>query len=265
MKAIIPAAGLGTRLLPATKAQPKEMLIIAGKPIIHWVVREAVDSGITDIVIITGRHKRAIEEYFDSYHSKEQLAGKNKTLSEIEEIERLGAHIYYRRQPDQLGLGDAILRAEKFIGDEHFAILLGDTVFTGKPFIGQLLDLHKRTKANIIGTDRVAKNLVSRYGVLDAKKIGNGTYLVRDLVEKPPPAKAPSNLIIAARYILSPTIFDVLKQTKPGHGGELQLTDGIRTLIKEHGEKTFALLLRGKHYDIGDHASYRKAFIEFDG
>ncbi len=265
MKAIIPAAGLGTRLLPATKAQPKEMLIIGRKPIIHHVVEEAVRSGITEIIIVTGRHKRAIEDYFDSYHSEEDLIEKNHhaLLEELNQLEKLGVNIFYCRQPRPLGLGDAILRTERFIDNEPFAVLLGDTIFTGKPFIGQLKDLHDKTKANIIGTDKVPKSKIGRYGVMDVKRISKGVFEVKNLVEKPKPHEAPSNLIIAARYILNPSVFDALKTTKPGYGNEVQLTDAIKGLLER--EKIYAKLLEGKHYDIGDFKSYRKAFIELGG
>jgi len=262
MKAVIPAAGLGTRLLPATKAQPKEMLIIGNKPIIHYVVEEAVHSGIDEIIIVTGRHKRSIEDYFDSYHAEDDLIEKQKhdALKIINELENKGVNIFYCRQPRPLGLGDAVLRAEKFIGNEPFAILLGDTIFTGEPFIGQLKQTHDKTKANVIGTDRVPKEHISRYGVINGNHIGDGVFEVHDLVEKPKIHEAPSNLIIAARYILNPTIFDAIRSTTPGHGNEIQLTDAIKSLLTT--EKMYARLLNGKHYDIGDLRSYRKAFIE---
>lgn len=265
MKAVIPAAGLGTRLLPATKAQPKEMLIVGRKPIIHYVVEEAAKAGIKDIIIVTGRHKRAIEDYFDSYHAEDDLIEKNKHefLAEVNELENLGVNIFYCRQPRPLGLGDAIQRTEKFIGGEPFAVLLGDTIFTGQTFIGQLKSLHERSGANVLGTDRVPKSRIHRYGVIDGRRIGKYVYEVSNVVEKPTPSEAPSNLIIAARYILNPSIFDALRQTAPGYGNEVQLTDAIKGLIGK--EKVLAGLLRGKHYDIGDFASYRKAFLEVGG
>lgn len=262
MKAVIPAAGLGTRLLPATKAQPKEMLIVGRKPIIHHVVDEAVKAGITEIIIVTGRHKRAIEDYFDAYHSEGDLIERNRheILAELNELENRGVNIFYCRQPRPLGLGDAILRTERFIGNEPFAVLLGDTLFTGNSFTGQLKEIHDKTKANVIGTDEVPLERISRYGVIDAMRVSNGVYEVKNLVEKPSPENAPSNLIIAARYILNPSIFAALKNTKPGYNNEVQLTDAMKTLLLK--EKMFAKLLEGKHYDIGDYASYRKAFIE---
>lgn len=263
MKAVIPAAGLGTRLLPATKAQPKEMLIVGSKPIIHYVVEEAVHSDIDEVIIVTGRHKRAIEDYFDSYHAEESLIERNKhaELELINELENKGVNIFYCRQPRPLGLGDAILRAERFIGNEPFAVLLGDTIFTGnEPFIGQLKKIHDDTGANVIGTDRVPKEHVSKYGIIDGNHLGEGVFQVNNLIEKPPVHEAPSDMIIAARYILNPTIFDALRNTQPGHGGELQLTDAIKALLEN--EKIYARLLQGKHYDIGDLKSYRQAFIE---
>lgn len=265
-KAIIPAAGLGTRLFPATKAQPKEMLIVGRKPIIHYVVEEAIEAGIEDILIITGKHKRAIEDYFDSYHSKDYLKNKNKTdrLKAVEEIEKLNCNIHYKRQMEPKGLGHAVLQGKAFVNDESFAVLLGDSFFyPDVDCLGQMIDIHNENDgANVIAGEKISEERIPHHGILDAEKIDDKIYNVRDAVEKPSPEDAPSNIGIGPRYILSSKVFEVLSSIDPGKGGEIQLTDAIADLIKKHRQKTLAYLYPQKRYHISDHGSYQKTFIE---
>ncbi|NJE45911.1 UTP--glucose-1-phosphate uridylyltransferase GalU [Thermococcus sp. GR7] len=265
-KAVIPAAGLGTRLLPATKSMPKEMLPIIDKPVIHYVVEEAIKAGIDDILIITGKGKRAIEDYFDrsfelEYYLKER--GKEKELRQIEKIGEM-IDIYYVRQKRPLGLGDAILHAEKHVNGEPFAVLLGDDIIVNKsPAIGQLIEVFEHFNASVLGVEKVSWDAVSKYGIVDAREIQKGLYDVHDLIEKPSREKAPSNIAIVGRYILTPDVFDVLRRVKPGKGGEIQLTDALRLLLEENNVKIFAKEIEGKRYDVGDKAGYVKAIIDF--
>jgi UTP--glucose-1-phosphate uridylyltransferase len=263
MKAVIPAAGLGTRFLPATKAQPKEMLPIVDKPAIQFVVEEAINSGIDDIIIITGRGKRAIEDHFDrsfelEYVLREQ--GKMDLLKQVVDISEL-ADIHYLRQKEMKGLGHAVYCARDHIGNEPFAVLLGDTIVNAHvPCTRQMMNYHHRFKGSIIAVEEVPIDKVSNYGVVDPEPLDAGIYRIKDLVEKPRPEDAPSNLGIIGRYILTPAIFDIIKNTKPGKGGEVQLTDALRALRQE--EEMYACKFQGKLYDIGNKLDYLKASVE---
>lgn len=264
MKAVIPAAGLGTRFLPATKAQPKEMLPIVDKPVIQFVVEEAINSGIDDILIITGRGKRAIENHFDKSFELEYILGeqgKTKLLKQIKNISDL-ADIHYVRQKERRGLGDAILCAKDHVGKEPFAVLLGDTIVESKvPCTKQMMDYFEKYKGCIVAVEEVAEEKIPNYGIIDGKRIENDVYLIKDLVEKPKIEEATSNLGIIGRYILTPEIFEILKETKEGIGGEVQLTDALRSLKKS--QKIYACKFSGRRYDIGNKIDYVKAIIDF--
>ncbi|MBN2015183.1 MAG: UTP--glucose-1-phosphate uridylyltransferase GalU [Candidatus Altiarchaeota archaeon] len=264
MKAVIPAAGLGTRFLPATKAQPKEMLPLIDKPAIQFVIEEAVESGIDDILIITGRGKRAIEDHFDkSFELEEVLKEKNKRdlLKQIEEVSDL-ADIHYIRQREAKGLGNAIYYAKKHVGNEPFAVLLGDdVVFCEKPCTRQLLDIHEKYKSTVIAVDQIGKDMIHNYGVIDCEPVGNSIYRIKDLVEKPKAEDAPSNLGIIGRYILTPEIFDAIKRTATGRGGEVQLTDALRILNRE--QDMYAYDFEGVRYDLGNKLDYIRATISY--
>ncbi|BAW31131.1 MAG TPA: UTP--glucose-1-phosphate uridylyltransferase GalU [Methanothermobacter sp.] len=262
MKAVIPAAGLGTRFLPVTKAQPKEMLPVYDKPTIQYVVEEAVASGINDILIVTGKGKRSIEDHFDKSFELEYFLkrnGKNEFLREVEAISEL-ADIYYVRQKEQKGLGDAIYCAKKHVdGEDAFAVLLGDTITTSKvPCIRQLIDIYKEYGASAIAVEEVPREKVERYGVIKPKPLKKNLYIAEDLVEKPPVEEAPSNLAIIGRYVLESEIFDHIRDTPPGVGGEIQLTDAMRSLNRLYG-----YLFKGKTYDIGNKVDWLKTSIEF--
>ncbi|MFZ5591655.1 MAG: UTP--glucose-1-phosphate uridylyltransferase GalU, partial [Bacillota bacterium] len=263
-KAIIPAAGLGVRFLPATKAQPKEMLPIVDKPTIQYIIEEAVNSGIEDILIITGRHKRAIEDHFDKSPDLEaHLSSKSKwdLLDIVRQISEM-AEICYVRQKEPLGLGHAVYCARKYVGNEPFAVLLGDDVIASPvPCLRQMLDLYDETGASVIAVQEVAPSDVSKYGILDAVPERSRVYRVRDLVEKPPADQAPSRLAIMGRYVLTPRIFDILAETRPGAGGEIQLTDALRGLVRE--QPMYGLAYHGKRYDVGDKLGYLQATVEF--
>ncbi len=263
-KAVFPAAGLGTRFLPATKASPKEMMPLVDKPLIQYVVEEAVSSGIEEVVLITGRAKRAIEDHFDvAFELEEDLKakGKHKLLSEVQRIANLVTFCYIR-QKKALGLGHAVLTAKRVVGDEPFAVLLGDDIIDARiPALKQMMDIYKRYPATILAIQKVPKSQTSQYGVIDAKKIEDGVYLVKDLVEKPSPAEAPSNLAIIGRYILAPEIFGALERTKPGKGGEIQLTDGLRLLMQK--QPIYAYEFDGARHDAGDKLGFLKATVEF--
>jgi UTP--glucose-1-phosphate uridylyltransferase len=263
-KAVIPAAGIGTRFLPITKAQPKEMLPIIDKPVIHFVVEEAVKSGIKDIIIITGRGKQAVENYFDINPDLEKLLeknGKSDLLAEMKNIENM-ANIHYVRQKEQRGLGHAIQCASGFVGNEAFAVLLGDSIVKSKiPCIKQLINLHKKFKCSVVGTEIVPKETVGRYGVIKGKEIEKNVFALDDLVEKPKPSDAPSNMAIMGRYILNPSIFEMIEKTKPGIGGEVQITDALRSLLDR--EKIYSTVIEGKRYDIGSKIDFIKTNIEF--
>jgi len=263
-KAVIPAAGLGTRFLPATKTMPKEMLPIIDKPIIQFVVEEAIASGIEDIIIITGRGKRAIEDYFDTSPELESHLLQNEKyelLREVKDISSL-ADIHYIRQKEPKGLGDAILKAEKHVGDEPFAVLLGDDIIKAEiPCITQLTSLFDRYNKPIIAVEEVAKEKIGDYGIIKERKIGESTYLVEDIIEKPSLEEAPSNIGTVGRYVLTPEIFNCIKETSPGKGNEIQLTDAIRMLIKEGDVYGYAF--KGRRYDAGDKLGYVKAIVDF--
>ena len=236
MKAVIPAAGLGTRFLPLTKAQPKEMLPVVNRPTIQWVIEEAIDAGITDIAIITGKHKQAIENHFSPMESLEKAlkkAGKNEELDKIIEINNM-ANLEFIIQKKQRGLGHAILCAEHFVGNDPFAVLLGDTICTGNPNCTKgLVDLFYDRNASVFSVEEIKLEETKRYGVISGEKVGEDLILVDNLVEKPGPDLAPSLLGIQGRYVFSPQLFHYLKQTKPGSNGEIQLTDAMRTLAME--------------------------------
>ncbi len=264
-KAIIPAAGLGTRFLPATKAQPKEMLPIVDKPTIQYIVEEAIESGIEEILIITGKHKRAIEDHFDSFFELEyelQEKGKIKLLQTVQDIANL-ADIHYIRQKKQLGLGHAILCAKTFVGNEPFAVLLGDDVVktNSKPCLKQLIDIYEKYNNTVIGVQEVDKEQVDKYGIVSGNSIDDKVYKVDGLVEKPNINEAPSNIAILGRYILEHKIFEILEQTQIGKGGELQLTDALVNLAKHRN--ILAYNFEGKRYDVGDKLGYLKATVEY--
>ncbi|KEF38867.1 UDP-glucose pyrophosphorylase [Schinkia azotoformans MEV2011] len=266
-KAIIPAAGLGTRFLPATKAQPKEMLPIVDKPTIQYIIEEAVASGIEDIIVVTGRGKRAIEDHFDkSYELEETLAKKEKwdLLKEVQGISNL-ANIHYIRQKEPKGLGHAIACASRFIGDEPFAVLLGDDIVHSpeKPALKQLIDVYERFNSSVIGVQQVPDEDVSKYGIISMNngEIEKGVFRIHDLVEKPKREEAPSNYAIMGRYILRPEIFYVLDHVKPGAGGEIQLTDAIKLLNEQ--QIVVAYNFEGTRHDVGDKLGFIRATIEF--
>ncbi len=261
MKAVIPAAGLGTRFLPATKAQPKEMLPVYDKPTIQYVIEEAVQSGIDDIIIVTGKGKRTIEDHFDrsfelEYHLKEK--GKLDYLEEVKAITDL-ADIYYVRQKKQKGLGNAIACAEKHIGDEPFAVMLGDTITKGNtPNTRQLIDVYEKYNASAISVEKVPDHKIERYGIIDGDNIENGVYKINKLVEKPSLNEAPSNLAIMGRYVLTSDIFEHIENTEPGKGGEIQLTDAMTKL-----DSIYGVVFDGTSYDIGNRIEWLKSSLEF--
>lgn len=266
-KAVIPAAGLGTRVLPATKAQPKEMLVIVDKPSLQYIVEELVESGITDIVIVTGRNKNSIEDHFDfSYELENTLKKENKT-GLLEKVEKLSsmANIFYVRQNHPLGLGHAILKAKPFIGDEPFVIALGDDIVYNpeRPVAKQLIENYEKYGASIVGCQEVALEDVSKYGVVKpTENLDENTVAISDFVEKPSKEEAPSRLACLGRYLLDGKIFDYLEETKAGKGGEIQLTDAILKML-QGGEKVVAYEFQGKRYDIGNKFGLLKANIEF--
>ena len=266
-KAVFPAAGLGTRFLPATKAQPKEMLPLVDKPIIQYGVEEAVASGCDQIIIVTGRGKSAIEDHFDvSYELEKMLEERGKTdlLQIVRQISDL-IHIAYVRQKEALGLGHAVLTARELVGDEPFAVLLADDVIDAKvPCLKQMMDVFNQMQCSVLATQVVEGPGISAYGVLEGKPVpgSNGKlYEVMSLVEKPRPEEAPSNLAVIGRYILTPTVFETLSDIKAGAGGELQLTDGLKQLLKK--EKIYGYVFEGKRHDTGDKLGFLKATVEF--
>lgn len=263
-KAIIPAAGMGTRFLPATKAQPKEMLPIVDKPTIQYIVEEAVASGIESIMIITGRSKRSIEDHFDkSYELEAELKknGKTDILDMVESISNM-VEVNYVRQKEARGLGHAILCAHSFVGNEPFAVLLGDDVVYNpqKPCLRQLMDVFEEKQASVLGVQPVELKLTSQYGIVKGSPVAEGLHLVEDLVEKPK-TNPPSNIAILGRYIIMPRIFEILKDTQPGAGGEIQLTDALRVLAKE--EQMYACEFSGRRYDVGSKEGFLEATVEY--
>ncbi len=266
-KAVIPAAGLGTRVLPATKAQPKEMLVIVDKPSLQYIVEELVESGIKDIVIVTGRNKNSIEDHFDFSYELEhtlQKENKNNLLQKIESLSSM-ANIFYVRQNHPLGLGHAVLKAKPFIGDEPFIIALGDDIVYNSetPVAKQLIENYEKYEASIVGCQEVAVEDVSKYGIVKpTEKIDEKTVEINDFIEKPSIKEAPSKLACLGRYLLNGRIFEYLEKVKPGKGGEIQLTDAILDMLKA-GEKVVAYEFEGKRYDIGSKIGLLKANIEF--
>ncbi len=263
MKAVIPAAGLGTRFLPLTKEQPKEMLPVVDRPTIHWVVEEAIASGVDDILIITGREKRAIEDYFDSSFKLEHYLkknGKTESLQDITEISNM-ADIHYVRQKEPRGLGDAILHAEKHVGSEAFLVILGDTINVAEPPVArQLMDAYDVLGGSVIAVEHVKREKISDYGIVAGKPVRERLYEVKDLVEKPSPEEAPSDLGISGTYVLTPGIFAALRNTRPDKKGEIQLTDALRLLRQR--EKVYAYEFQGRRYDIGTKLDWIKTHLE---
>ena len=267
-KAVFPAAGLGTRFLPATKAQPKEMLPLVDKPIIQYGVEEAMAAGCDQIIMVTGRGKSAIEDHFDiSYELEMMLKERDKTdlLEIVQKISDM-IHISYVRQKEAFGLGHAVLMAKELVGDEPFAVILADDVIDAEvPCLKQMIEIYNETGCSVLATQVVNGPAISAYGVLDAKPVpgrhDDRLFEVRDLVEKPKFEEAPSNLAIIGRYILTPAIFEMLEHIEPGSGGELQLTDGLRQLLKK--EKIYGFTFEGKRHDAGDKLGFLKATVEF--
>ena len=262
-KAIIPAAGFGTRFLPATKAMPKEMLPIVDKPTIEYIVEEAINSGIEDIIIVTGKGKRAIEDHFDHSFELEQnlrLKSKYDLLNKVQKSSNM-IDIHYIRQKEPKGLGHAVWCARKFIGNEPFAVLLGDDIVRSTtPCLKQLIMQYERTQSSVIGVQQVKDEDVPKYGIVDGKEIENRLFQINRLIEKPTLEKAPSNLAILGRYILNPTIFNILAEQKPGVGNEIQLTDAITTL--NEFESVYAYDFIGKRYDVGEKLGFIKTTID---
>ncbi|KQX61136.1 UTP--glucose-1-phosphate uridylyltransferase GalU [Paenibacillus sp. Root444D2] len=262
-KAIIPAAGLGTRFLPATKAQPKEMLPIVDKPAIQYIVEEAIESGIEDIIIVTGRNKRAIEDHFDKSVELEMMLeekGSTQLLEIVQSVSNL-ADVHYIRQKQPLGLGHAILCARKFIGDEPFAVLLGDDILqSSPPGLKQMMDIYEQAETSVIAVQEVPWEDVSKYGIVSPSSSLDKYQLIEDLVEKPDRDQAPSNLAVIGRYIIMPEIFGILERQEPGRGGEIQLTDALRVLNRQ--QQMAAYLMQAKRYDVGDKMGYIEATIE---
>ena len=263
-KAIIPAAGLGTRFLPATKAMPKEMLPILDKPTIQYIVEEASRAGIEDIIIVTGKHKRAIEDHFDNQKELEMVLeekGKTELLEKVQYSTDL-ANIFYVRQKEQKGLGHAIYSARQFIGDEPFAVLLGDDIVeSDTPAIKQLMEVYEETGNSVIGVQEVPESDTHRYGIIDPLSKEGRRYEVQKFVEKPKQGTAPSNLAIMGRYVLTPEIFDYLKTQKKGAGNEIQLTDAIERMNNDH--QVFAYDFIGNRYDVGEKLGFVKTTIEY--
>ncbi|HDE6426666.1 TPA: UTP--glucose-1-phosphate uridylyltransferase GalU [Staphylococcus aureus] len=263
-KAIIPAAGLGTRFLPATKAMPKEMLPILDKPTIQYIVEEAARAGIEDIIIVTGRHKRAIEDHFDSQKELEMVLkekGKSELLEKVQYSTEL-ANIFYVRQKEQKGLGNAISSARQFIGNEPFAVLLGDDIVESEvPAVKQLIDVYEETGHSVIGVQEVPEADTHRYGIIDPLTKNGRQYEVKKFVEKPAQGTAPSNLAIMGRYVLTPEIFDYLKTQKEGAGNEIQLTDAIERMNNDN--QVYAYDFEGERYDVGEKLGFVKTTIEY--
>ena len=264
-KAIIPAAGLGTRFLPATKAQPKEMLPIVDKPTLQYIIEECVDSGIEEILIITGRNKKSIEDHFDKNIELEielEKSNKQEMLEMVREISDM-VNIHFIRQKEPRGLGHAILCAKSFVGNEPFAVLLGDDVVynDNRPCLKQLIDCYGEYKTSVLGVQKVADENVHKYGIVSGIQIEDRVYKVKNLIEKPSVEEAPSNIAILGRYIITPKIFEILENTAPGKGNEIQLTDGLLKLIEE--EAMYAYDFEGRRYDVGDKLGFLEATVEY--
>lgn len=263
-KAVIPAAGFGTRMLPAAKAIPKELLPVLDRPTLQYVVEEAAEAGIEDVLLVTSRDKRALEDHFDRHAELEQRlrsTGKESLLRSISELMRR-VKVHAVRQPEQRGLGDAVLHAAHHVGDEPFLCLLGDTIFSGEPSPARMLvEAQQRLGGSVIALEEVSPEKVSRYGVVGGSVLEPGVLRIEAIVEKPSPEKAPSRLAVAARYILSPRIFDCLRRTAPGAGGEIQLTDAIRLLLAE--EPVHGVVLQAKRHDIGNVVDWLRTNLTF--
>ena len=262
-KAVFPVAGLGTRFLPATKSSPKEMLPLIDKPLVHYVVEEAVAAGIENILFVTGRGKRALEDYFDISFELEALLqekGKDKAFKEIRDIADM-VKIFYVRQKQALGLGHAILCAREFVGDEPFAVLLGDDIIDGmKPCLAQLLEVHRKYRGTVLALEKVPLEYISSYGCVKANQLSEQVFEVLDMVEKPKQEEAPSNLAIIGRYVLTPDIFPILEKQQPGKGGEIQLTDALRKLSQE--KAVYGCRFEGVRHDCGDKLGFLKATVD---
>ena len=264
-KAIIPAAGLGTRFLPATKAQPKEMLPIVDKPTLQYIIEEAIESGIEEILIITGRNKKSIEDHFDRSVELElelEHKGKVEMLEMVKSISNM-VDIHFIRQKEPKGLGHAIYCAKSFVGNEPFAVMLGDDIVynEGKPCLRQLMDCYDEYKTSVLGVQTVPDGDVDKYGIVDGLKIDGNVTKVKGLVEKPSVDEAPGNMAILGRYIITPSIFEILERTKPGKGGEIQLTDALLELMSE--EAIYAYNFEGRRYDVGDKLGFLEATVEY--
>ncbi len=263
-KAVIPAAGLGTRFLPATKAQPKEMLPIVDKPTIQYIIEEAAAAGVEDIIVVTGRNKRSIEDHFDRSIELEmelEKGAKEELLKLVRDIPEI-ANIHFIRQKQPLGLGHAVLTASHFIGDEPFAVLLGDdVVISKKPCLQQMVEVFSEYKTSILGVQQVSEDVVHKYGIVDCRNVDDRVFKVKDLVEKPAREEAPSNIAILGRYILTPAIFSYLETQEKGAGGEIQLTDSLKRLA--HDEAMYAYVFKGHRYDGGSKLGFLQANIEF--
>lgn len=262
-KAVIPAAGLGTRFLPATKAQPKEMLPIVDKPTIQYIIEEALASGIEEFLIVTGRSKRSIEDHFDRSLELEMSLERSQKYELLQMIQKISdISVHYIRQKEPLGLGHAILCAKHFVGSEPFAVLLGDDIVDSSiPCLRQLIDIYNETGSSILGVQEVAPEKVSSYGIVEPEgRVSERVWSVRDMVEKPSEEDAPSNLAVLGRYIIMPEIFDILEKTAPGRGGEIQLTDALKKLAKS--QQILAYNFEGRRYDVGDKQGYLEATVE---
>jgi len=264
-KAVFPVAGLGTRFLPATKAMPKEMLTVVDKPLIQYAVEEAIAAGITELIFVTGRSKRAIEDHFDkAYELENELEQKNKKdlLEIIQNIKPSHVDCVYVRQAEALGLGHAILCAEKLVGDDPFAVILADDLLTGSPpVLDQMIKIFQHYRCSIIGVEKISPEQSRSYGVIDGKKWNDNIFQLANIVEKPAPENAPSNMGVVGRYVLTANIFSQIRQLNPGAGGEYQLTDAIQSLIQK--EQVLAYEYEGIRYDCGSKLGYLKATVEF--
>jgi UTP--glucose-1-phosphate uridylyltransferase len=263
-KAVFPAAGLGTRFLPATKASPKEMLPLVDKPLIQYVVEEAVASGIESVIIVTGRGKAAIEDHFDVSFELETLLKERGKTDELKAMRAISdmARVSYVRQREALGLGHAVLQARDLVGDEPFAVMLSDDIVDSRtPALRQLLDVYEKSDAPVLATMQVEGDAISRFGAIDGEEVEDGVFKIRDMVEKPPLAEAPSDLAIIGRYVLTPDIFDEIEKTRPGAIGEIQITDAMRSLLRKR--PFYAVRFEGKRYDAGDKLGFLTATVEF--
>jgi UTP--glucose-1-phosphate uridylyltransferase len=263
-KAVFPAAGLGTRFLPATKAQPKEMLPLVDKPVIQYVVEEAKQSGIESIIFVTGRGKYSIEDHFDVSFELERILESRGQLDILERVREISSmvSVTYIRQKEPLGLGHAILITKDLVGDEPFAVFLGDDIIVSEvPTMQEMIAIHEKYKAPVIALEQVDKKLVSSYGIVSAEEVGRDVYRLRDMIEKPHPAEAPSDLAIIGRYILPPEIFGLIEKTEPDIKGEIQITNALRLLLKQ--TPIYGYRFPGKRYDTGNKLGFLKATVEF--